>query len=65
MTRIIIIAALALASFQANAATAYLVSCSMGMSVTGRTIYTGIYQYGATRFARSFETYCPYSVEVF
>ena len=49
----------------AQAATAYLLRCDMGMSVTGRTVYTGLYNYAGTQFTRTFASYCPYSVEVY
>lgn len=63
----IIAAALTFAvSVPAHAATAYLVGgCTPGTSVTGRLIYTGVYQYGGQTFTRSFETLCPLSIEVY
>lgn len=48
------------------AATAYLVSCTAGTSVTGTAIWIGTYQYGGQTFRLSFpiNTVCPVSVPV-
>ena len=56
---------LVLLSANASAATAFLVSCQPGTSVTGQFIYTGTYQYAGQYFTRSFRNYCPSSVEVY
>lgn len=57
---------LAVSVTPAQAATAYLVGgCTPGTSVTGRLVYTGVYQYGNTTFTRTFTTLCPLSVEVY
>lgn len=48
----------------AHAATAMLVSCEAGTSVTGKFIYVGTYQYLGNHFTRAFASYCPFSVEV-
>ena len=52
-------------STNVSAATAYLVNCQTGTSVTGRFIYTGTYQYAGQYFTQSFSSYCPMSVQVF
>lgn len=49
----------------AKAATAFLVSCQTGTSVTGRFVYVGTYQYGGRYFEKAFTTYCPQSIEVY
>ena len=54
-----------LASTQAFGATAYLQSCTMGNSVTGRMVYIGTYNYAGNIFQRAFASYCPNQVEVF
>lgn len=45
--------------------TAFLESCRSGTSVTGRFIYIGTYRYGNQRFGRTFESWCPSSVQVY
>jgi hypothetical protein len=49
----------------AHAATAFLQSCEMGTSVTGRMVYVGTYSYGGQTFSRSFASYCPQTLEVY
>lgn len=57
---------LAVSSMPAQAATAYLVGgCQSGLSVTGRLVYTGVYQYGGQTFERSFPQLCPLSIEIY
>lgn len=51
-------------SQQAYAATAFLVSCRTGTSVTGQFIYIGTYQYGGQYFEEYFGGWCPQSVQV-
>jgi hypothetical protein len=51
----------------AYAATAYLVSSRIGMSVTGRSVYVCTYRYGTATFERTiaFDAGpCPYSIEI-
>lgn len=56
----------ALVSGVAWGATAYLVSSSMGTSVTGQAINICTYQYGTTQFQRIFPMgqMCPLNIEV-
>lgn len=61
---ILAIAVLLMAS-QAQAATAYLVSCNTGTSVTGRFVYIGTYEYNGQRFQRASFSWCPQSIQVF
>jgi hypothetical protein len=49
----------------AHAATAFLVHCEGGTSVTGRFIYVGTYNYAGNTFQRAFTSWCPNSVEVY
>lgn len=65
MTRLALIVAALLASQGASAATAFLMSCQSGSSVTGHLVWTGTYQYGGRYFERTFSGQCPYSVEVY
>lgn len=65
MKKLIITLALMVAVASANAATASLVQCTSGRSVTGQFIYIGVYQYNGQRFERYFQSYCPYSVDVY
>ncbi len=64
MKRILLIVAM-MVSANAQAATAYLVSCQGGSSVTGRFIYTGTYQYMGHYFEKSFSSWCPQSIEIY
>lgn len=64
MKTIIAIALLAFA-VNASAATAFLQSCHSGTSVTGHLIYLGTYVYNGQYFQRNFDSYCPFTVEVY
>lgn len=48
----------------AHAATAILVSCETGTSVTGKFIWIGIYDYMGQRVKRVFTQQCPLQIEV-
>ena len=48
----------------AQAATANLMRCDSGSSVTGRFIYIDTYDHGGQHFQRAFTSYCPYTGEV-
>lgn len=55
----------------ANAATAYLQSCTTGTSVTGKYVFIGTYEYMGSVFTYTFlpsqtptGTSCPNSVEI-
>jgi hypothetical protein len=63
--RAIVFAVLLAFSTASEAATAFLVRCDIGMSVTGRTIYIGTYQYAGRYFKVSFDHYCPPTIEVY
>jgi hypothetical protein len=65
MTKLLIAAALLCGLSSANAATAYLEHCEYDVSVTGRGIYVGTYNYAGKRFQRAFTSWCPSSVEVY
>ncbi|MEN9543338.1 MAG: hypothetical protein RLZZ598_171 [Pseudomonadota bacterium] len=58
-------AILSIAASPANAATAYLLNCNTGTSVTGRFIYIGTYEYLGQTFNRTFNHWCPFQVEVY
>ena len=65
MIRTAILAAfIALAGTPAQAATAYLVSCTSSSSATGKLIYVGVYNHAGATLTFTFSTYCPYSVEL-
>lgn len=69
MRAAIIALALLLCLQQARAATAHLIDCTTGTSVTGARILIGTYEYAGQRFARAW-LYdgigtCPQTVEVF
>lgn len=64
----LIVCALFAASSPLHAATAFLVSCQFGSSVTGQSIYVGVYNYGGQQFQRTFPAssgWCPQMVEVY
>jgi hypothetical protein len=65
MLKNILIAVSLFAASQAHAATAYLVNCNTGTSVTGHFVYIGTYQYNGQYFTQTFTSYCPSSVQVF
>ena len=48
----------------AQAATANLMRCDSGSSVTGRFIYIGKHDHAGQHFQRAFTSYCPYTGEV-
>ena len=48
----------------ARAATADLMRCDSGSSVTGRFVYIGKYDHAGQHFQGAFTSYCPYTVEV-
>lgn len=64
-----ILAAVAIAAavpLPAHAGNAHLLSCDMGQSVSGRSVWVGTYQYlGGQVFTRTFTSYCPYSITVY
>lgn len=68
MSRLIAIAVIAvlnlLAAAPAQAATAYLVSCTGATSPSGRFIYVGIYDYAGAQVTATFTNWCPASIEV-
>ena len=66
MKKIIIAVCLLVAcTTQANAAQAYLQSCTNGTSVTGQFIYIGTYNYAGNIFERSFQSWCPQMITVY
>lgn len=59
---------LAAMSAPAGAATAFMVDCRIGTSVTGQSILIGTYNYAGQTFQRTFPSgagWCPMSVEVY
>lgn len=56
-----------LAPATAEAAQAHLVSCnSTSSAATGRIVYVGVYQYAGQQIGPYyFQSYCPYSIEVY
>lgn len=64
MKKLVLTLALALAAMQANAATAVMINCEMGTSVTGLPVYIGTYQYGGSTFQFTFASWCPATVQV-
>lgn len=52
------------ASIQANAATAIFVKCEPNISVSGKTIYVGTYEYMNRHFQKIFPTFCPFSIDI-
>lgn len=68
MKHMLAVALLFAVSMSTHAATAYLVNCAAGLSVTGLSVFIGTYQYGGQTFTRTFPMangYCPISVEVY
>jgi hypothetical protein len=56
------------ASMPAHALTAFLQSCAFGTSVSGQSVYVGIYSVNGQTFSRTFPAaagWCPQTLEVY